>query len=65
VVDGWRPDVLLDSVGAHLVRSFDGLTSVSEAADRAAAVFDLDADDVLPGALIAVRGLVEEGFLAL
>jgi methylase of polypeptide subunit release factors len=65
VVDGWRPDVLLDTVGAHLVRGFDGLTSVSEAVDRAAVVFDLDAADVLPGALIAVRGLVEEGSLAL
>lgn len=65
MVDGWRPDVLLDSVGAHLVRTFDGATTVAEAVDRAAAVFDLDADDVLPGALIAVRGLVEEGFLHL
>ena len=65
VVDGWRPEVLLDSVGAHMVRTFDGLTTVSEAVERAAAVFDLDPDDVLPGALIAVRGLVEEGFLRL
>jgi hypothetical protein len=65
VVDGWRPEVVLDSVGAHMVRTFDGLTTVSEAVDRAAAVFDLDPDDVLPGALIAVRGLVEEGFLRL
>jgi hypothetical protein len=65
VVDGWRPEVPLDSVGAHLVRDFDGQTSVAEAVDRAAALFDLDPDDVLPGALIAVRGLVEEGFLTL
>lgn len=65
VLDGWRPEVVLDSVGAHLVRTFDGATTVTEAVDRAAVVFDLDADDVLPGALIAVRGLVEEGFLRL
>lgn len=65
VVDGWRPEVPLDSVGAHLVRGFDGQTSVAQAVDRAATVFDLDPDDVLPGALIAVRGLVEEGFLTL
>jgi len=65
LVDGWRPDVLLDSVGAHLVRTFDGLTTVSDAVDRAAAVHGLDPDDVLPGALIAVRGLVEEGLLRL
>ena len=65
VVDGWRTDVLLDSVGAHVVRTFDGATSVAEAVDRAAAVFGLDPDDVLPGVLIAVRGLVEEGMLSL
>ncbi len=65
LVDGWRPEVLLDSVGAHLVRSFDGATTLSEAVDRAAAVFDLDPDDVLPAALVAVRGLVEDGLLVL
>ena len=65
LVDGWRPDVLLDSVGAHLVRSFDGATTVSDAIDGAATVHDLDPDDVLPGALIAVRGLIEEALLHL
>jgi methylase of polypeptide subunit release factors len=65
LVDGWRPDVVLDSVGAHLVRSFDGMTTLAEAVDRAAAVFDLDPDDVLPAALVAVRGLVEDGLLEL
>jgi methylase of polypeptide subunit release factors len=65
LVDGWRPEVLLDSVGAHLVRSFDGATTLSEAVDRAAEVFDLDPDDVLPAALVAVRGLVEDGLLVL
>jgi methylase of polypeptide subunit release factors len=65
LVDGWRPDVLLDAVGAHLVRSLDGATTLEEAVDRASAVFDLDPDDVLPAALIAVRGLVEDGLLVL
>ncbi len=65
LLDGWRPDVLLDSVGAHLVRSFDGATTVSTAIDGAATVHDLDPDDVLPGALIAVRGLIEVGLLHL
>ena len=65
LVDGWRPDVLLDSVGAHLVRSFDGDMTLADAVDRAATVFDLDPDDVLPAALVAVRGLVEDGLLVL
>jgi methylase of polypeptide subunit release factors len=65
MLDGWRPEVLLDGVGAHLLRTFDGATTVQEAVDRAAAVHDLEPDDVLPGALIAVRGLVEEGYLHL
>jgi methylase of polypeptide subunit release factors len=63
--DGWRRDLVLDSVGAHLVRRFDGLTTLSEAVDSASVVFDLDPDDVLPAALVAVRGLVEDGYLAL
>jgi hypothetical protein len=65
LVDGWRPDVVLDSVGAHLVRSFDGVTTLADAVDATAAVYDLDPDDVLPGALLAVRGLVEDGLLRL
>ena len=65
LADGWRPEVVLDSVGTHLVRSFDGATTLEEAVDRAATAYDLDPDDVLAGALIAVRGLVEDGFLAL
>jgi len=65
LVDGWRPDVVLDSVGVHLVRRLDGLTALSDAIDSVAAVCDLDPDDVLPGALLAVRGLVEDGLLVL
>jgi methylase of polypeptide subunit release factors len=65
LVDGWRPEVQLDSVGAHLVRSFDGETTVTDAVDRAAGIFGLDPDDVLPAALVAVRGLVEDGLLVL
>jgi methylase of polypeptide subunit release factors len=65
LVEGWRPDVVLDSVGTHLVRSFDGATTLSAAVDSAAAAYDLDPDDVLAGALVAVRGLVEDGFLTL
>jgi methylase of polypeptide subunit release factors len=65
LVDGWRPDVVLDSVGVHLVRRLDGATSLSDAIDSVAAAYDLDADDVLPGALLAVRGLVEDGLLVL
>ncbi len=62
---GWRAEVVLDSVGAHLVRAFDGSTTLVDAAERAAAVYDLEVEDVLPAALIAVRGLVEDGFLRL
>jgi hypothetical protein len=65
LVDGWRPDVVLDTVGVHLVRRLDGATSLSDAIDSVAAAYDLDADDVLPGALLAVRGLVEDGLLVL
>jgi len=65
LVDGWRRDVVLDSVGAHLLRSFDGVTTLADAVDATAAVYDLDPDDVLPGALLAVRGLVEDGLLRL
>jgi len=65
LVDGWRPDVVLDSVGVQLVRQLDGATSLSDAIDSVAAAYDLDPDDVLPGALLAVRGLVEDGLLAL
>ena len=65
LVGGWRPEVLLDAVGAQLLRGFDGATTLGEAADRAAARYDLDADDVLAAALIAVRGLVEDGLLQL
>ena len=65
MVDGWRPDVVLDSVGMSLVRELDGLTTLSEAVGSVSAAYDLDPDDVLPGALLAVRGLVEDGLLVL
>jgi methylase of polypeptide subunit release factors len=62
---GWRPDLLLDAVATHLVRALDGETTVAEAAEHAARVHGLDPEDVLAGALIAVRGLVEDGLLVL
>jgi hypothetical protein len=65
LVDGWRPEVLLDAVGEQLVRAFDGATTLTDAIDATAEVYDLDPDDVLPGALVAVRGLVEDGLLTL
>jgi len=65
LVDGWRPDVVLDSVGVHLVRDLDGMTTLAEAIDSVVAAYDHDPDDVLPGALLAVRGLVEDGLLEL
>ena len=65
LADGWRPDLVLDSVGVHLVRQLDGRTTLADAVDSVAAAYDLDADDVLPGALVAVRGLVEDGLLVL
>jgi len=65
IADGWRPDVVLDSVGVHLVRQLDGATSLADAVGSVAAAYDLDPDDVLPGALLAVRGLVEDGLLLL
>jgi hypothetical protein len=65
LADGWRPGVVLDSVGAHLVRTFDGRTSLSDAVDLAAAAYDLDPDDVLPGALLLTRSLAEDGALLL
>ncbi len=65
LVEGWRPDVVLDSVGVALVRAFDGATTLSDAVGSVAAAYALDPDDVLPGALLAVRGLVEDGLLVL
>jgi methylase of polypeptide subunit release factors len=65
LADGWRREAILDSVGAHLVRSFDGATTLRAAVDSAAAAYDLDPDDVLPGALVLVRSLVEECQLTL
>jgi hypothetical protein len=56
---------VLDSVGAQLVRRLDGATRLSDAVASVAAAYDLDPDDVLPGALLAVRGLVEDGLLVL
>jgi hypothetical protein len=65
LADGWRPDVVLDSVGVWLVEELDGTTSLADAVDSVASAYDLDPDDVLPGALLAVRGLVEDGLLLL
>ncbi|MFN8149133.1 MAG: methyltransferase [Candidatus Nanopelagicales bacterium] len=65
LVDGWRPEVVLDAVGAHLVRCFDGATTLAQAVESASAVYDLDPDDVLPAALVAVRALVEDALLTL
>ena len=45
---------------------FGGRTATTHSAvESAAAVYDLDPDDVLPAALVAVRGLVEDGLLTL
>jgi methylase of polypeptide subunit release factors len=65
LTDGWRPDVVLDSVGVRLVQELDGETSLEDAVATVASAYDLDPDDVLPGALLAVRGLVEDGLLVL
>ena len=65
LVDGWRRDVLLDTIGVELVRCFDGATTLSAAVGSVAAAYAVDPDDVLPGALLAVRGLVEDGLLTL
>ena len=65
LLDGWRGDALVDSVTLHLVRLLDGATTLSDAVALAAAAYDLDVDDVLPGALVAVRSLVEDGLLEL
>ncbi len=65
IADGWRPDVVLDSVGLRLVQELDGATRLSDAVGSVAAAYDLDPDDVLPAALLAVRGLVEDGLLLL
>ena len=65
VAQGWRPDALVDSVTLHLLRLFDGATTVADAVDLAAAAYSLDADDVLPGALLTTRALVEDGLLRL
>jgi two-component sensor histidine kinase len=65
LADGWRGDTVADSVTTHLLRSFDGSTTLSDAVDEAAAAYDLDPDDVLPGALLAVRELTENALLHL
>ena len=65
VAQGWRPDALVDSVTLHLLRLFDGATTLADAVDLAAAAYSLDADDVLPGALLTTRALVEDGLLRL
>ena len=62
---GWRQDALVDSVTLHLLRLFDGATTLADAVDLAAAAYSLDADDVLPGALLTTRALVEDGLLRL
>ena len=49
----------------HLLRLFDGATTLADAVDLAAAAYSLDADDVLPGALLTTRALVEDGLLRL
>jgi hypothetical protein len=56
---------VLDSVGVWLVEELDGVTTLEDAVDSVASAYDLDPDDVLPGALLAVRGLVEDGLLLL
>jgi len=65
LVDGWRPDALVDSVTLHLVRLLDGATTLEQAVEAAAAAYDLDLDDVLPGALVAVRSMLEDRLLRL
>ena len=53
VLDGWEEGIL------------DALDGRGVDVESAAAVYDLDPDDVLPAALVAVRGLVEDGLLTL
>ena len=65
LVDGWRPDSLLDLLADELVRSFDGATTVLEAVERAASAWDLDPDDVLAVTLVTVRDWVECGWVGL
>jgi len=65
MLGGWRGDALVDTVTLHLVRLLDGATTLDAAVGLSAAAYDLDVDDVLPGALVAVRSLVEDGLLEL
>ncbi len=65
LAEGWRGDSLADSVTVHLLRAFDGTTTLSDAVDDAAAAYGLDPDDVLPGALLTVRHLTETTHLHL
>jgi hypothetical protein len=65
LAEGWRGDSPADSVTLHLLRAFDGVTTLSDAVAAAAAAFDLDPDDVLPGALLTVRQLTETSHLHL
>jgi len=65
LVDGWRPDALVDSVTLHLDRVLDGATTLEQAVAAAATAYDLDPDDVLPGALVAVRSMLEDDLLHL
>jgi methylase of polypeptide subunit release factors len=65
IADGWRGDVVVDDLVAHVVERVDGATSVSDLIAAAAVEFDTDPDEVLGGALIALRGLVQTGVLRL
>jgi len=65
VIGGWRQDELVDVVTSALIRAFDGHTSVSAAVDVVSAELELDVDDVLAGAILRVRELVEDGALIL
>jgi methylase of polypeptide subunit release factors len=63
--DGWRPTSGLDTVGAHVVAGCDGSHTLAELVDEAATTYDLDVDDVRAGGLLAVRPLIECGYLLL
>ena len=60
---GLRRSGAVDPVGADVVAGCDGFRPLGEVLERVAAAHGAASADLLPGAVSAVRTLVEEGFL--
>jgi methylase of polypeptide subunit release factors len=61
--DGLRRSAPTDPFGAFVVGRCDGRSPLRDVLSQAAGAYDLEVDDIAEGAVEAVRGLVENGFL--